>query len=271
MSIRPPTHAGTWYPREKALVLSNIGRYLQAAEHRTAAVARRPLALIVPHAGYTYSGPTAGYAYGTLCTYGYDKVVILGVLHAARRDDPPVMCSSYRHWSTPVGTVPVVPTTFPPLEAKRDADEHSIEMQIPFLQAVLDKSIPIVPLYVSRMFTEEDEDAVRALLGEKTLLVVSSDFCHWGVNYNFRAFSRDEVESQDMMAMGAIMSGSVELFADYLATSRNTICGRLPIQLAMAVLHGGAWEMLHYAQSGQPGDHSSVSYVAAAYTKSEGK
>ncbi len=265
MSVRQPSFAGHWYPREKALIRMNVSQYVRGARASMSYPDVRPRALIVPHAGYVYSGPTAGCAYGALCGHSYERVVVVGPVHRWRESDPPVMRSSFEKWNTPLGDATVDPSDFPAFPPDRDAGEHSIELQIPFLQAVLGPHIRIVPLYVSRPTALKDAASLHALLADDTLLVVSSDFCHWGANYDFFEFSREEVQPQDMLAVAAIQTGDPDVFRQYVEKSNNSICGRLAIHLAMQALRDGRWHLLSYAQSGKAGDRSSVSYVAAVY------
>jgi AmmeMemoRadiSam system protein B len=160
-----------------------IDDFLQAIPPGGAA----PKALIVPHAGYIYSGPVAASAYARLRDAGSQirRVVLLGPAH--RLAFPGLALSSASAFATPLGAVELDPQAqeslrkFPTVQVldPAHAQEHSLEVQLPFLQEVLD-DFHLVPILVGRA-TSEEVSAVLELLwgGDETLLLISSDLSHY--------------------------------------------------------------------------------------------
>jgi AmmeMemoRadiSam system protein B len=185
MRVRPPALAGRFYPADPAQLRDLIQSFLAAAT----AVERpsQPKALIVPHAGYVFSGPVAGFGYHWLVPWSerINRVVLLGTCHT------PGVCglaaSSALAFLTPLGSVPVdraaVERTlqFPQVQMHDEAQDrdHALEVQLPFLQVIL-KSFAIVPFLVGRADASAVADVLEQSLwdGDDTILVVSSDLSH---------------------------------------------------------------------------------------------
>jgi len=180
--VRPPAVAGTFYPAEPDALRAMVGEYLAAARFPGAA----PIALIVPHAGYEYSAVVAAAAYGRVaaCGAAFRRVVLVGPAHRA-----PVRglaTSSARAFATPLGLVPVDhPAVTSILSLPRvavddaaHAPEHSLEVQLPFLQTAL-ADFNLVPLLVGDATPREVLEVLEALRdGPETLVVVSTDLSH---------------------------------------------------------------------------------------------
>ena len=183
--VRPPAVAGSFYPSEPGRLRAAIDDARAHAVPAPRGVAF-PEALIVPHAGYVYSGPIAASAYLRLAE-GRDairRVVLLGPSHRVRLDG--VGLSSADAWATPLGIVPVIrpPSLVRDLPWVRVADqahapEHSLEVQLPFLQTVLD-DFELVPLVVGRATADEVAAVITALWTERdTVVIVSTDLSHY--------------------------------------------------------------------------------------------
>ncbi|MHB8873406.1 MAG: AmmeMemoRadiSam system protein B [Myxococcaceae bacterium] len=185
MDVRPPAVAGSFYPADPARLARDLGRLLGSGAPR--ATAALPKALIVPHAGYVYSGPVAASAYSLLRELGrrIERVVLLGPSHhVAFRG---LALPGARALSTPLGELEVdgegssraanlrqVATS-----PEAHALEHSLEVQLPFLQTLL-PGASLVPLVVGRA----DAGAVAEVLdllwgGDETLIVASTDLSHF--------------------------------------------------------------------------------------------
>lgn len=176
-----------------------------------------------------------------------------------------------------------------------DRNEHSLEMQMPFLRHVLDKrreagldkeGARIVPLLIGSPSEGEVRDLSTVIYSilqqDDTCLIVSSDFCHWGRNFvycpDLRSYSDTaplhiRIKKLDTEAQEAISSGA-KSFAEYMKRTENTICGWQAIRVALELcklpgLAEGGWRWLHYDQSSQLTDpqstSSQVSYVAGVY------
>ena len=181
--IRPPAVAGMFYPSDPDELRSLIRQYLAGTETQGAA----PKAIIAPHAGYVYSGPVAASAYARLAP-AHDiirRVVLLGPSH--RVGFRGLAASHAEYFQTPLGEIPVDTACIerlvqlPQVRYLDEAHtlEHSLEVQLPFLQTVLD-DFKLVPLVVG----EADADTVCEVLeaawgGPETLIVISSDLSHY--------------------------------------------------------------------------------------------
>ncbi len=252
--VRPAQCAGDWYPREPGALQTLIDDLL--AKAAPPPVTSKPLALIVPHAGYRFSAPVASAAYVALRGHEYRRVLVLAFSHRHagryRGVDVPTDLSAY---ATPLGDVPIdqpaceqllkdpLFTTHPGV----DAGEHSLELQLPFLQRVL-KDFRLVPLLVGQMSDAEYARAAQVLsplLDDGTLLVASSDFTHYGPNYDFQPFKDDAAAKLRELAEQAaapLLKADYDGFAAHLKATGDTICGRNPIHLLLRALamHGGA-------------------------------
>jgi AmmeMemoRadiSam system protein B len=186
ISIRPPAVAGAFYPadaHELALMIDTI----LAATH-VATDGAPPLALIVPHAGYVYSGPIAASAYARLLRWRGDitRVVVAGPAH--RVPVTGLALSSADGFATPLGVVAVDreanlllrdrPGTC--VDDRAHDQEHSIEVHLPFLQRTLGDDWSLVPIVAGNSPAEVVADVLEVLWGEPgTLIVISSDLSHY--------------------------------------------------------------------------------------------
>ncbi len=183
-SVRPPAVAGAFYPGTSAGLESQIATLLASA--RTADV-RRPKALIAPHAGYIYSGPIAASAYARLAPHRdeYSRVVLLGPAHLVRLRGLALPAST--SFATPLGEIsldrnaPEALRRLPQIcvSDQAHAQEHSLEVQLPFLQQTL-AGFTLVPLAVGDASVQEVAEVLDLLWGgDETLIVVSSDLSHY--------------------------------------------------------------------------------------------
>lgn len=175
--------AGRFYPRDPAKLTATVDRLLDAVE----APEGEPLAAayLVPHAGYTFSGPTAALAYARLRRHAgqVERVVLLGPAHFV----PLTGCAAPAStaWATPLGELPVADHTgLAGLVAVDDAPhapEHSLEVQLPFLQRALGGPVPILPIAVGRAGTEAVATVLAAAgAGDsRTAVCCSTDLSHY--------------------------------------------------------------------------------------------
>jgi len=184
VSIRPTAVAGLFYPAERDELQRIVGDFLRGA---TPSVAPPPKAIIVPHAGYIYSGPVAASAYAQIAPLRTTirRVVLLGPAH--RVGFIGIATSSASHFHTPLGDVVLdrelvdQVTQLPAVQQFDQAHqmEHSLEVQLPFLQQVLEE-FTLLPLVVGDATPQEVATVLRAVWGgEETLIVVSSDLSHY--------------------------------------------------------------------------------------------
>ena len=183
-AIRQPAVAGLFYPEKPAELQQVIKRLL---EHAHPTVATPPKALIVPHAGYIYSGSTAAEAFATLRQRAdkIRRVVLLGPSH--RVGFGGIAFCSADFYRTPLGDIPVDQSAFVAISNlpnvgmldRAHSQEHCLEVQLPFLQTIL-RDFSLVPLVVG----DVDHDDVARVLeklwgGDETLILISSDLSHY--------------------------------------------------------------------------------------------
>jgi len=209
IQVREAAVAGYFYPAEAESLRSDISSMLESAP---AASGQVPKALIVPHAGYVYSGKVAAAAYARLLPHRgrYRRVLLLGPAH--RIPLPGLAASSATGFRTPLGVVPVDQgaLTFPGHASVGENDaahrfEHGLEVQLPFLQFVLGDFL-LVPLVVGDASPETVAQVIDRLWdGPETLIVVSSDLSHYlayeKAQSRYRATCR-AIERMDVSAIG---------------------------------------------------------------------
>jgi AmmeMemoRadiSam system protein B len=229
-SVREPAVAGSFYPGNPKELRGMVDDLLTLAQGRTEGAESipdgtpaTPKALIAPHAGYVYSGPVAASGYARLIPHRdrYRKVVLLGPAH--RYFVEGLAAHSARAFRTPLGDVPVDEALLasvldlPQLQVldRAHEGEHSLEVQLPFLQAILGP-FTLVPLVVGDATPVEVASVLRALWGgEETLVVISSDLSH------FLAYQ--EADVLDRSTASAIET------LDPDGIGRDQACGRIPM------------------------------------------
>lgn len=274
--VRAPILAGAWYPDDPVELRRTVERYLEGGTTWI----HPPAALIVPHAGYVYSGPTAGRGFASVRGQSFERVFLLGPSHRAAFRGAGL--SDAEAWRTPLGDVPLDRATIADLAERKEfsmmasahAREHSLEIELPFLQVALKPGFRLVPIMVGRLDANTCKEIASAILerrGAKDLVVVSSDFTHYGPDYGyvpFRDSIAEKVRALDEEGIAAIRDLSPAKFADYIDRTEATICGAEPIRVLLTMLGGreARVETLGYAQSGEilSDFTNSVSYAAIA-------
>jgi hypothetical protein len=255
--VRQPAVAGMFYPANGTILRQTVTQLLKAAV--TSFESDRPKALIVPHAGYVFSGPVAGQAYAQLIPYAETirRVILLGPTH--RTPVRGIALPEADRFATPLGEVPIGQDAIRQLagmpqvvvNGAAHASEHSLEVQLPFLQSVL-HDFSLVPLAVGDATAEEVVDVLEKLWGgPETLVVISSDLSHYLPYAEARQVDRDTV--------GQIMCGRQ-------LTSFEQACGALPINglLLAAGRHNLTPKLVSQCNSGDTaGDRGSVVGYAA--------
>ena len=228
--IREPVVAGMFYPADPNELAATIRNMLAEVKNDQPV----PKAIIAPHAGYIYSGPVAASAYACLSKAANDikRVILLGPTH--RYPFRGLGLSSADFFVTPLGQIKIdqdacAQISSLPQVAVVDAahaQEHSLEVQLPFLQILL-KNFSLVPIVVGSCDPEQIAEVLEQLWGgQETLIVVSSDLSHF---YDYTA-----AQKMDQQAAQAILDLQLEKLNEEQA------CGRLPIQgLLQAVTNKG--------------------------------
>lgn len=173
---RKPAVAGSFYPADPKELEDLIKNFLEKAEIKK--IPGQPKILIVPHAGYIYSGPVAAFAYKLLEGRQFNKVILLGPSHYYPITQP--IASESEIWETPLGEI----KTFPPpfeitFDEKAHQPEHSLEVQLPFLQIVLENFSFLPILINNENQSEELAEKIFPLIKEETLVIASSDLSHF--------------------------------------------------------------------------------------------
>ncbi len=243
--IRKPIVAGQFYPEKKEELLAEINRCFlhkfgpgKLPEPRGK---KKIYGAIVPHAGYFFSGAGAAWVYkGIGETQFPDLYIILGVNHSG-----PYTCSSDEEWETPLGNVKCDKELITLLEKKgiqihneMHHHEHSIEVQLPFLQFISRDRITdlkIVPIMIADQRFEHWGRIIKEALKEtkkKAVIICSSDFTHYGENYGYIPFEKDVKENLkklDGTAINFITKPNPKGFLQYTEKTMATICGRYGI------------------------------------------
>jgi hypothetical protein len=191
--VRPPAVAGSFYPREPDRLRASVDFHLGAAG---LAPPPGPSAIVVPHAGYDYSGPVAASAYARVDP-GARRVVVLGPIHEPRGTGPVV--PEVRAWRTPLGEVPIddglrAAVMAMPGVVGDDAEharEHAVEVQLPFLQRVLGDDWTLLPIGLRPTAPDLVADLLDAGAAVDALLVVSSDLSHYHDHRTATVLDRD--------------------------------------------------------------------------------
>mmetsp|Transcript_29805 Transcript_29805/g.47578 ORF Transcript_29805/g.47578 Transcript_29805/m.47578 type:complete len:358 (+) Transcript_29805:38-1111(+) len=294
-------HAGSWYPEDPSVLGAELTDYLEGVDvsrvcaranlgERDQAANRRVVkALVSPHAGYRYSGPTAAWGFSCIDRSVVRRIFILGPSHHVHLE----------HCALPNAAVTVYDTPFGPIEldmgilndlrrtgafaefsVRQDEEEHSVEMQLPFAKYMMgDQTFTIVPIVVG-----STSPAMEARYGQilepyfelpDTLFIISSDFCHWGQRFGYTGLLEEPpvvtaslppvsypaarfpinaaIEALDRMGMDYITAHDVRAFQSYLVEHQNTICGKHPICIFLEILRRCRVKcdtrFVHYSQS----------------------
>jgi len=194
-AVRPPAVAGTFYPRDPLELRDVVSRLLGAAPPGPT-----PKALIAPHAGYAYSGPVAASAFVRVDDAPFSRVVLLGPSHFVYLRG--LALPDARAMRTPLGDVPVEDLRLPRDGAVHQR-EHSLEVELPFLQVTLGAAFTVAPLAVVDAGPDEVADQLERLWGgPETLVVVSSDLSHY-LPYE-DAVRVDATTAKEILALGRL-------------------------------------------------------------------
>jgi AmmeMemoRadiSam system protein B len=195
--IRPSPIAGQWYPGDPARLARSVDRYMDEAT--LPELPGRVIAVMAPHAGHQYSGPVAGYAFAALRGLSPDVVVVVSPMHYPYYE--PLLTTAHQAYHTPLGDIPVHQAAMQELQTcllqelgfgmtpVANDMEHSLEIELPFLQRALAKPFSLIPLMLrdhsSRVARGLGQCLARlissgqALAGKSAILVASTDLSHF--------------------------------------------------------------------------------------------
>ncbi|MCB2145664.1 MAG: AmmeMemoRadiSam system protein B [Deltaproteobacteria bacterium] len=265
-AVREPVWAGKFYPANREDLDRLIRSLTEAAEKDPEAAHRPPTrlrALMMPHAGFAYSGATAAHAALAIPRDGFDRVVLLGPDHRVGFRNASVTGASC--WRTPLGEVPV--GDFSPMLSVRpelfatvaasDRQEHSLEVPLPFLQARLSR-FELIPVVMGACNASTMAQAIATMLrNPQTLLVVSADLSHY--------LPYDDAVKRDRETLDRILS----LDPNWQQDQDNRTCGCYPMGVLLELARKQHWQpvLLNYSNSGDTaGDKTAVvGYGAVAF------
>ena len=283
-AVRSPAVAGAFYPASAEQLAAEVAGYLAAVP--AAPAQGRIVGAIVPHAGYVYSGPVAAHAYAALKGSHFDTVVVLGPSHRFRFAGGCLPAAS--GWSTPLGRVSVDTELRDTLAVGDDtffvddephAEEHSIEVQLPFLQTVLE-DFRLLPVLVG-----SDGEAnlsgiasglAAALKDRAALLVASTDLSHYPAYEAARTTDAETLEIIAQWDMAGLISRERKVASLGVAELHCALCGLGPVVIAMDAgrrLGANTVSVLNVANSGDaPGGDKSrcVGYGAVVLREVQG-
>ena len=265
-----------WHAEDPNALAKQVEGFFQKAEVKPS---KDIIALISPHAGYAYSGQTA--AFGIKAAKSkYSRIIVIGPSHQVPMRDV-LSVPRLTHYKTALGEIPLDVEFINKLLQQtifRDIPEayqteHSVLIQLPLLQYRFGdfKLVPIVAGQCSPQTIQKAASILKSLVDSNTLVVASSDFTHYGPNYNYVPFDQNIPEGLKKLDMGAyayISKLDSTGFQQYCDKTGATICGRVPISIVLSMLPAGSKaELLKYTTSGElTRDYTnSVSYLSVAF------
>jgi AmmeMemoRadiSam system protein B len=274
--IRPSPIAGTWYEGNSKALAHAVDHYLDEAE--LPELPGEVIAVIAPHAGHIYSGPVAGYAFAAVRGKTPDVVAVLSPMHEAYYE--PLLTTAHDAYETPLGSVPVDAEMVVALDTRLKIDlgygltrvaydrEHSLEIELPFLQRALGSDFKLLPVMVRAQSAKVSQQLgvalAETLQGKHALIVASTDLSHF--------YSQKDAVTFDTEMLHRIESFSPEDVFCAEKEGKGFACGLgalVAVLWAARYLGGDKVQVLRHATSGDvTGDYSSVvGYGAAVVLK----
>ncbi len=281
--VRPPAVAGAFYPANPVQLTQMIDGYLAEAQR----LEPEPTIVIVPHAGYIYSGGVAAHSFKQALDRDYERVVILGFSHSYAYGFDGAAVWPDGAWRTPLGDVPIDAALAQQILSAGPAvfttdraihlDEHSLEVQVPFIQRVL-PGIPIVPISIGRPTLENAQaiaDALAQVLraSPRTLVVTSTDLSHYPRYPDAVRVDQASINAIVSLDPLALDAWDEEAMSSRTPNLHTTMCGKGPVMVSMLLARNiGAEQVnvIHYANSGDTpeGEHGRVvGYAAIEFVK----
>jgi AmmeMemoRadiSam system protein B/AmmeMemoRadiSam system protein A len=260
-TVRAPAVMGSFYPAQTSVLRSDVERYLREADEPTPS--GDLVALIVPHAGYPYSAPVAAHAYRLLAGRHFDTVAVIGPGH--RVPIQGAALSGLDEWFTPLGLVKTdrsaadaIMKAYPAARVFDPAHdpEHSIEVQLPFLQLTLGdfRLLPILMTDFSQNNCSRLAQAIAGWAGDKSvLLIASSDMSHYPSYDDAARVDAETLKAIETMDAGEVAATTRKLMAQGVPGLVTALCGEGPVEtilLAARLLGANKVEVLKYANSG---------------------
>lgn len=291
---RRPMYAGTWYEADPEILKNQLDQFLAKAtptvDEQSAGVLTEtnpaitpPItAIIVPHAGYVYSGQAAAYAYKSVQGKNIKRVFLLAPSHYIAFQGASLPTATT--YATPLGDLYVDRDVVAQLQHypafKRMPDvhkvEHALEMQLAFIREVLGE-VSIVPIVIGTLPSKADikltGELLRRYITKDDLVIVSSDFTHFGPRYDYQPFTtniKENIRKLDSQAYEYISKIDLTGFLGFQEKTKDTICGFYPCCVLLSMLDAGTHTtLLKYYTSqdtAQSESDNSVSYLSIAFS-----
>jgi AmmeMemoRadiSam system protein B len=280
MDARPSPIAGRWYPGESGKLASSVDGYLSAAQ--LPEINGQVIAVMAPHAGHIYSGPVAGYAFQVLQGMEPEVVAVVSPMHQPYSQ--PLLTSAHQAYQTPLGKILIDQVAISDLNSRleqtlgfgltavRNDSEHSLEIELPFLQRVLKGEFLLLPIMVRdqspRVGQALGEALAEVLEERRALLVASTDLSHF--------FNQQQAEKLDAEVLRLVEAFDPMGVLKAEEEGRGFACGRSALAAvlwAAKSLGANSVQILKHATSGDvTGDYSQVvGYGAAVVTRTSGR
>jgi len=269
--------AGSWYSADPEKLKEQFAGFFEKCNGKKRSDV---IGLILPHAGYDYSGQTAAWGLSAIDRQ-YKRVIVIGPSHRTAIQEILAVARA-THYETPLGEIPLDTEfidrllEYPVFQdlAYAFTGENSVEMELPLLRYT-QKDFRLVPIAAGRCSMDtirKAADILKGLVDQDTLIVASSDFVHYGSRFGYVPFTDSIPEGIKKLDMGAyeyIAKLDAEGFMNYKRRTGATICGAIPIAIVLSMVDKPcSAELLKYTTSGElTGDYSgSVSYLSAVFT-----
>lgn len=288
-SKRPLKFAGTWYQSDPASLSEQIDGYLATAREGAAnsiSQNQKLLAIVAPHAGYSYSGRTAACSYLAAKDKGVKRVFLFGPSHY--KGFRGAGLSADKSFATVYGDLSVDMAVVDDLkdsilfcdQTVAHRNEHSLELQLAFIKATLG-DVTIVPILLGHLDNQEEARLIASEISrhlrDGDLIVVSSDFTHIGPRFGYEPFKSDfkaNLKALDMEALSYLEKNDLDGFFGFYKKTEDTICGVYALSVLMALLPPESrGTLLDYRTSQdfkEEDDVSSVSYMSIAFSAATG-
>jgi AmmeMemoRadiSam system protein B len=276
LDIRPSSIAGQWYSADPKGLAASVDRYIDAAS--LPQLEGKIIGIMTPHAGHRYSGAVAGYAFAAIRDLAPEVVAVLSPMHYWT--EYPLLTSAYHAYATPLGSLPVETEAMNALNTclqrelgfgltpiKNDP-EHSLEIELPFLQRALKNQFTLIPVMVRdaspRLTRLLGKCLAQVLQGREALLVASTDLSHF--------YPQEVAEALDKAMLRQVEALDPEGVLQVEDEGKGFACGRGALAAALWAakeLGADTARILYHATSGDvTGDYSQVvGYAAAAFTQ----
>ena len=276
LDLRPSPIAGQWYEGNPKTLARKVDEYLNAA--KLPALDGEVVAVIAPHAGHIYSGAVAGYAFAALRGQSPELVAVISPMHQPYYE--PLITTAHDAYSTPLGNIPVDKKLLAELDAELKSElgvsltsvvrdrEHSLEIELPFLQRVFQSEWKLLPVMVRgqdpRLSQGLGKALAKVLRGKNFALVASTDLSHF--------YDQNTAGQLDAEMLRRFESLDPDSIFEAERTRKGFACGHAAVAAVLwAARELGATrvQVLHHATSGDvTGDYASVvGYGAAAVLK----